>query len=134
MKAFKYIFALSALLVAVSCVKPGAEAIHDDNTIQSIRIYKGTDLPTGGNHNGVAIAGDIDPESNEIYFTIPRRDILLGTWDRTKIKIEATVGYDVMITPSLVGIHDMTTPMTITATSGTGKKRSYILYVEEGLQ
>ena len=59
-------------------------------------------------------------------FPIPRK--LKSTFDITKLKVRATVGYDVKITPSLSGIKDLSDPYEISVeATQTGEVSTYIL-------
>lgn len=136
MKTIKHIiFALPvlAMFAVSSCAKADPEAIHTDNTIQAISIYRIANA--NGNKEG-DLAGIINEELGEIYFKIPSRAMVIWeeeTENLTKVKIQAKVGWDVSITPSLSGQHDLSQPMTITVKSGTGTTRTYTLFVEEEL-
>lgn len=135
MKTVKYFSALAILALAMfaanSCAKPDQEAIHSDNTIQSIRISR---ISGQGGESIGAISGVINQETGEIYFMIPSRAMVAwtqATENFTKVKVDATVGLDVFISPSLSGLKDLNSPLNLTVTSGTGVSRTYTLFVEE---
>lgn len=74
-------------------------------------------------------------EVGEIVFVVPRnkRDL----WDLTDVTIEATVFYDLYITPSLAGHHDLTLDdednarLVLTVKSGrTGFEKKYNVHAE----
>lgn len=76
-----------------------------------------------------AVKGIIDQETGEISFPIPKT--MRNDYDPSRVKLKATVGYDVRITPSLLGIKDLDNDgnglkITVTATM-TGESRDYIL-------
>lgn len=121
----KVILKLSAIVLALvsvlSCAKPGEEFLHTDNTITTIWI-------TPPDNATRIIYGDINEETGDITFEISRADRLY--FDSKQLKVRATVGYDVMITPSLLGIKDLSKGMTITVTAQmTGESREYNLKV-----
>ena len=117
----KKIFAILCVAVVsmltFSCQKPDQEFLHSDNTISSILL-----LPTVS----TTITGEINQETGEILFSIPKN--LRSSIDITSVKVRATVGYDVVITPSLSGIKDLSEeyPITVTATQ-TGESKNYTL-------
>ncbi len=98
MKTVKYFSTLGALVFAifatVSCAKPGEEAIHADDTIHGITLYRINDDGTVKGGPGTYIAGDIDDETGNITFIIPRRQWLEHWRDEiTRLKLIATVEY-----------------------------------------
>lgn len=107
-------------MLAVSCLKADEEFLHDDNTISSILL-----LPAESTVS-TTISGEINQETGEILFSIPKN--LRSSIDITKVKVRATVSYDVVITPSLSGIKDLSEayPITVTATQ-TGNSKAYTL-------
>lgn len=76
-----------------------------------------------------AVNGVINQETGEIQFAIPK--VYRNDYDPTRVKVKATVGYDVKITPSLMGIKDLDNGgngMEIKATATmTGETKTYIL-------
>lgn len=61
-----------------------------------------------------------------IDFPIPRK--LRSSFDLTKLKVKATVGYDVKITPSLSGIKDLSDPYEVKVeATQTGQVKTYVL-------
>ena len=107
-------------MLAFSCQKPDSEFLHSDNTISSILL-----LPAESTVS-TTITGDINQETGEILFAIPKN--LRSSIDITKVKVRATVGYDVVTTPSLSGIKNLEEayPITVTATQ-TGESKAYTL-------
>lgn len=77
------------------------------------------------------VTGDINQETGEIWFNIPRKD--MKEWDLSKVKVSATVHYDVEIYPSLFGIKDLTAEdgykITVKATQ-TGRTKDYVLFAK----
>ena len=119
-KIFTILIAASMSMLAVSCLKADEEFLHDDNTISSILL-----LPAESTVS-TTISGEINQETGEILFSIPKN--LRSSIDITKVKVRATVSYDVVITPSLSGIKDLSEayPITVTATQ-TGNSKAYTL-------
>ncbi len=113
------------LPLAMNCAKPGEEYIHEDNSIRSISI-----TPADGKSTAT-VAGEITAVDEaagtyNIEFPIPRA--LRTTFDLTQLKVRATVGYDVKITPSLSGIKDLSNPYEISVeATQTGNVRKYTL-------
>lgn len=107
-------------MMTFSCQKPDEEFLHDDVTISSVLL-----LPAMSTVS-TTISGEINHETGEILFSIPKN--LRSTIDITSVKVRATVGYDVVITPSLSGIKDLSEayPITVTATQ-TGQSKEYTL-------
>ena len=124
MKQIKLIFAIliaaAVSMLTFSCQKPDSEFLHADNTISSILL-----LPAESTVS-TTITGTINQETGEILFAIPKN--LRSSIDITKVKVRATVGYDVVITPSLSGIKNLEEayPITVTATQ-TGESKDYTL-------
>jgi len=127
-------FFLMALMVQ-SCAKANEEFVHETNTISQM-ICKGS--LSGGeyagtiyeyNKKGELMTGSFTNEEINggygiIMLSIPeslRKDV-----DLTKVYLRATVTYDEMITPSLLGYHDISGDgIIITVKSGTGTTRQY---------
>ena len=121
MKRILFIFSvIAASLLTFSCQKPDSEFLHDDNTIRSILL-----LPAMSTVS-TTITGEINQETGEILFAIPKT--LRSSIDITQVKVRATVGYDVVVTPSLSGIKNLEEeyPITVTATQ-TGESKNYTL-------
>lgn len=120
---FKIFAAVSVLFSLYGCAKPESEFLHSDNTISSIIMY-----PENGRSDR-AVSGVIDQETGEISFPIPK--VFRNDYDPTRVKVKATVGYDVKITPSLLGIKDLDNggdglEIAVTATM-TGESKTYVL-------
>lgn len=107
-------------MVTFSCQKPDSEFLHSDNTISSVLLLPAVSTVS------TTISGEINQETGEILFAIPKN--LRSSIDITKVKVRATVSYDVVITPSLSGIKDLSEeyPITVTATQ-TGESKNYTL-------
>ena len=125
----KYVLRLFAIVfclpLVLNCAKPGEEYLHEDNSISSIFI-----VPASGTVsdtiNGVIAPVPGKDDAYTIDFPIPRK--LKSSFDLTKLKVKATVGYDVKITPSLSGIKDLSEPYEISVeATQTGKVRKYTL-------
>lgn len=119
----KCMFVLCMAAIAVSsCRKPGAEFLHTDNTISSIWITPADDATR-------IIYGQIneDVEPAEIVFEIPRTSRPYFP-DLSRLKVKAIVGYDAFVSPSLLGIKDLTSDFHIFVTANqTGETREYVL-------
>ena len=121
----KKIFALfSFVLLAFTftgCQEPmEGDFLHTDNTISAIYMTPGTGT------SSLSVSGVIDNEAGTITFTVPkdkRREI-----DLTQVKLRASVALDAFITPSLMGWHDISSPMEISVTASmTGEVKKYTL-------
>lgn len=117
--------AVLCTLFVAGCAKPGEEYIHSDNSIRSISITPATGT-SSATITGVITAVDEEKGLYQVEFPIPRK--LKSTFDITKLKVRATVGYDVKITPSLSGIKDLSDPYKISVeATQTGAVRKYTL-------
>lgn len=119
-KIFAILVIAAASVVTFSCQKPDSEFLHSDNTISSVLLLPAVSTVS------TTISGEINQETGEILFAIPKN--LRSSIDITKVKVRATVSYDVVITPSLSGIKDLSEeyPITVTATQ-TGESKNYTL-------
>lgn len=119
-KIFAILVIAAASMVTFSCQKPDSEFLHSDNTISSVLLLPAISTVS------TTISGEINQETGEILFAIPKN--LRSSIDITKVKVRATVSYDVVITPSLSGIKDLSEeyPITVTATQ-TGESKNYTL-------
>ena len=125
----KYVLRLFALVfcltLVVNCAKPGEEYLHEDNSISSIFIVPASGT-VSATINGVIAPVPGKEDAYTIDFPIPRK--LKSSFDLTKLKVKATVGYDVKITASLSGIKDLSEPYEISVeATQTGKVRKYTL-------
>lgn len=122
LRLFKLVFCLT---LVVNCAKPGEEYRHEDNSISSIFIVPASGT-VSATINGVIAPVPGKDDAYTIDFPIPRK--LKSSFDLTKLKVKATVGYDVKITPSLSGIKDLSEPYEISVeATQTGKVRKYTL-------
>lgn len=119
-KIFAILCAAVVCLLTSGCQKADEEFIHDNVQISSVLL-----LPAVSTIS-TTINGEINQETGEILFAIPKN--LRSSIDITSVKVRATVGYDVVITPSLSGIKDLSEeyPITVTATQ-TGNSKNYTL-------
>ncbi len=125
----KYVLRLFAIVfclpLVLNCAKPGEEYLHEDNSISSIFIVPASST-VSATINGVIAPVPGKDDAYTIDFPIPRK--LKSSFDLTKLKVKATVGYDVKITPSLSGIKDLSEPYEISVeATQTGKVRKYTL-------
>ncbi len=125
----KYVLRLFAIVfclpLVLNCAKPGEEYLHEDNSISSIFIVPASGT-VSATINGVIAPVPGKDDAYTIDFPIPRK--LKSSFDLTKLKVKATVGYDVKITPSLSGIKDLSEPYEISVeATQTGKVRKYTL-------
>lgn len=121
MKKIFAIFGFMAMaMIVAGCQKADEEFLHDDPTISAVLL-----LPANSTVS-TTITGDINQDTGEILFAIPKN--LRSSIDITNVKVRATVGYDVVITPSLSGVKDLSEeyPVTVTATQ-TGSTKNYTL-------
>lgn len=119
-KIFSILCAAAVSILTFSCQKPDLEFLHSDNTISSILLLPAVSTVS------TTISGEINQETGEILFAIPKN--LRSSIDITSVKVRATVGFDVVVTPSLSGIKDLSEeyPITVTATQ-TGESKNYTL-------
>ena len=118
----RYISVLAAIMIAGACAKPDTEFLHWDNTISSIWITPATDATR-------IVYGEIDDSVDPavITFGIPRTSRPYFP-DLSRLKVKAIVGYDAFVSPSLLGIKDLSSDFHITVTaSQTGETKEYIL-------
>lgn len=121
----KILVAAALAVLTAGCAKPGEEYVHSDNSIRSISITPATGT-SSATITGVITAVDEEKGLYQVEFPIPRK--LKSTFDITKLKVRATVGYDVKITPSLSGIKDLSDPYEISVeATQTGNVRKYTL-------
>ena len=125
----KYVLRLFAIVfclpLVLNCAKPGEEYLHEDNSISSIFIVPASGT-VSATINGVIAPVPGKDDAYTIDFPIPRK--LKSSFDLTKLKVKATVGYDVKIPPSLSGIKDLSEPYEISVeATQTGKVRKYTL-------
>lgn len=125
----KYVLRLFAIVfclpLVLNCAKPGEEYLHEDNSISSIFIVPASGT-VSATINGVIAPVPGKDDAYTIDFPIPRK--LKSSFDLTKLKVKATVGYDVKITPSLSGIKDLSEPYEISVeATQTEKVRKYTL-------
>ena len=103
------------------CQEPmEGDFLHTDNTISAIYMTPGRGT------SSLSVSGLIDNEAGTVTFTVPkdkRKEI-----DLTEVKLRASVALDAFITPSLMGWHDISSPMEITVTASmTGESKKYTL-------
>jgi len=118
---FRFFILCAVLAFCSACAEPEKEFLHTDNTISSIIMY-----PEDGRSDR-AVKGIIDQETGEILFPIPK--LMRNDYDPSRVKVKATVGYDVKITPSLLGIKNLDNEgleILVTATM-TGESKKYVL-------
>ena len=124
------IIALSALAVS-GCKKPVYTYIHDDVTITSITVTNlgAPDVPYfPGKPLYASVTGQINDETGEILFPIPRKDA--DKFDITRMKAYASIPLDAKFDPPLTGIHDFSNDFPIRVYSlQTGDYRDYVLKV-----
>ena len=121
-----FLLLILCLPLAVNCAKPGEEYLHEDNTIHSIMITPATGT-TSATVEGVIKPVEGKDNAFTIDFPIPRK--LRSSFDLTKLKVKATVGYDVKITPSLSGIKDLSDPYEVKVeATQTGQVKTYVLH------
>lgn len=129
----KTIFAiliLSALTLS-GCKKPVFTYVHDNVTITSITVTNlgAPDVPDfPGKPLYASVTGQINDETGEILFPIPRKDA--DKFDITRMKAYASIPLDAKFDPPLTGIHDFSNDFPIRVYSlQTGDYRDYVLKV-----
>lgn len=98
MKAIKYILAALLLLVFTSCKEEVQPYDHTDVEITALIAIN----PVSGEY----LDGVISQNEGTIVFKVPRADA--DKFDLTKMKLQATVFFDALITPKLDGLFDIT--------------------------
>ena len=136
-KAYKIrlILVVAIMFALYGCPKADEEFVHESNTISSI-ICRGKVLGTeveGIIHefdkNGVEITGvftqeEVEGGSGLIIFSVPA--IWNDEIDLTSVMLMARLTWDQIITPSLMGRHDITGEgIIISVKSGAGTIRQY---------
>ncbi len=121
---------LAALLVA-GCKKPVYTYIHNDVNITSITVTNlgAPDVPDfPGKPLFASVAGQINQETGEILFPIPRADA--DKFDIHRMKAYASIRLDAKFDPPLTGIHDFSEDFPIRVYSlQTGDYKDYVLKV-----
>ncbi|MBR6245924.1 MAG: lipoprotein [Bacteroidales bacterium] len=122
MKRIAFIFVALAVLTVSGCKKPVFTYIHDKVDITSITV---TNL---GEPVFASVSGQINQETGEILFPIPRVDA--DKFDINHMKAYASIPLDARIEPPLAGIHDFEKDYPIKVISmQTGNSREYVLKV-----
>ncbi len=137
-KIFEYLTVAVVALMTLGCQKPDKEPLHDDNTIREIQMYStSTPEELDGLPLPQPVSGIINQETGEIRFPIPSQyrprtnseGKRIIQFDPTRVKLRANVGYDVEITPSLFGIHDLSGNFEVEVLAKqTGEKKHYTLH------
>lgn len=120
------ILAISALAV-FSCAKPDEEYVHSDCTISAIYMVNPA--------TKAQIQGQIDQESGDILFVIPRKEASSWKDDNGSlipVKLRANIGFDAFIQPSLLGLHQIEEePLVVTVSAPmTGDTKQYKLQAQ----
>ena len=122
MKRIAFIFVALAVVPVSGCKKPVFTYEHDNVDITSITV---TNL---GEPVFASISGQINQETGEILFPIPRADA--DKFDINHMKAYASIPLDARIEPPLAGIHDFEKDYPIKVISmQTGNSREYVLKV-----
>ncbi len=107
-------------VLASGCQKADSEFVHDDPTITSAVIMP-INAPVM-----TSVAGQINQETGEILFPIPKS--IASYYDIANLRVSVNVGYDVKISPSLLGAKDLSAAYVITCTATmTGTTKEYTL-------
>ncbi len=129
-KTILAILTLSALLVQ-GCKKPVYTYVHNNVTITSITVTNlgAPDVPDfPGKPLYASVTGQINDETGEILFPIPRRDA--DKFDIHRMKAYASIPLDAKFDPPLTGIHDFSEDFPIRVYSlQTGDYKDYVLKV-----
>ena len=134
-KILRYLFFAVAALMLAACQKPDEEPLHTDNTIHEIMMYStSTPEELDGRPTPQPVSGIINQETGEIKFPVSRdyrprktpEGKTIVFYDFTRVKLRASVGYDVEITPPLTGIHDISEGMDVEVLAvQTGEVKHY---------
>ena len=131
MKKTIFAFTMFAALLVAGCKKPVYTYIHNDVTITSITVTNmgAPDVPDfPGKPLFASVAGQINQETGEILFPIPRAEA--DKFDLHRMKAYASIPLDARIEPPLAGIHDFEKDYPIKVISmQTGNSREYVLKV-----
>lgn len=120
MKLFRYIAGIACLLAATACHKPDALFNGSDYEIRSIYVkFAGTDKQYPGVIGKGTVSFDV-PIYQAGTYPLVETDI-------SKMEIIASIPVGATITPGLVGIKDLTSPMEITVTAANGAQQKYKL-------
>lgn len=129
-KTILAILTLSAFLVQ-GCKKPVYTYKHNNVTITSITVTNlgAPDVPDfPGKPLYASVSGQINDETGEILFPIPRADA--DKFDIHRMKAYASISLDAKFDPPLTGIHDFSEDFPIRVYSlQTGDYRDYVLKV-----
>ena len=129
----KTIFAITlfAALLITGCKKPVFTYVHNDVTITSITVTNlgAPDVPDfPGKPLFASVTGQINQETGEILFPIPRADA--DKFDLKRIKAYASIRLDAKFDPPLTGIHDFSEDFPVRVYSlQTGDYKDYVLKV-----
>ncbi|MBP5572284.1 MAG: hypothetical protein J6X39_06410 [Bacteroidales bacterium] len=129
----KTIFAITlfAALLITGCKKPVFTYVHNDVTITSITVTNlgAPDVPDfPGKPLFASVTGQINQETGEILFPIPRADA--DKFDLKRMKAYASIRLDAKFDPPLTGIHDFSEDFPVRVYSlQTGDYKDYVLKV-----
>jgi hypothetical protein len=122
MKTIKQIISLLVIILCVtslsSCEDHDPIVRKSDCTITSITVR--------GSATGTEYAGTID--DNQIVFNIPSSES--STIDITKLYVVANLPMEAIISPSLTGLKDLSSPFNLTVTAGDGMEKMYTLLAQ----
>lgn len=108
-------------LLLQGCQKPDPEFVHDDPTVTAFYISPVNAVIA------TTIQGVIDESTGKVTFPIPKK--LASYYDPAKLKVRANIGFDIEISPSLMGIHDLSKEQTFTSrATQTGTSKVYTLF------
>lgn len=139
---FKYTsLALLSMLIALvtgGCHEADPEFVHTDNLIN--QLFMMTTLQ-GTQHsftideydaNGVLVTENVTAERVDGGYGMAHIEFPISSMDEIDLQnvyLAADVSYDVIITPSLVGLHDISGDgITVSVKGGNGKVRKYRIY------
>ncbi len=144
MKKILYIAAAIAALMTSSCKQVEMPFTHEDSDVKiTSMIMWNLPFRDPDASSKFAVKESVEAtithnnpdEVGEIVFIVPRSKRNL--WDLTDVTLEATVFYDLYITPSLAGHHDLTLDdsdqprLTLTVKSArTGFEKKYRVHAE----
>lgn len=111
--------------VFFACQKPDVVSANDDNTLSAIWAT----LPGDVNNTYNAV---FSPNKDTAYITMPYYTVMNpdSIADLRRIILHATIPFDSKINPPLGQQMDLTSPVKLTITSGTGSKKEVVVVVK----
>jgi hypothetical protein len=115
---------ISLLVIALCAVSFSSCEDHDPIVRKSDCTI--TSITARGSATGTEYTGAIDDD--QIVFNIPSSES--STVDITKLYVTANLPIEAIISPSLTGLKDLSSPYNVTVTAGDGTKKTYTLLAQ----